>query len=199
MTGRFVFINNANSQNIFYGNNPWTPLYRTWWYGSHKEPGDMPPEFEAAMTQINHGDPRQRDALFVKTAMDHIKARPDLFLLRSVNRVRVFMGFDTFTSAQVARSNKKLGALVLAIDAGLYLLVTMLALLLPRRGPLPGQGLGRADEERRPGGGRSPGVGRRSQADDLPAPGHLVPLRLPLLPRLLAPPPSTSRPPPWSA
>jgi 4-amino-4-deoxy-L-arabinose transferase-like glycosyltransferase len=130
MTGRFVFINNANSQNIFYGNNEYTPLYRTWWYGSHKEPGDMPPEFDVLLHRLNE-DPKTRDALFVKTALDHIRARPDLFLLRTVNRVRVFMGFDTFTSAQVAKTDKKLGALVLVLDAGLYLLVTVLAILLP--------------------------------------------------------------------
>jgi hypothetical protein len=124
-----VFINNANSQNIFYGNNPWTPLYRTWWYGSHKEPGDMPPDFAAELYRINHSP--GRDALFVKTATDHIEARPDLFLLRTVNRVRVYWGFDTFTSAQVAKIDRKLGALVLALDASLYLLVTFLALLLP--------------------------------------------------------------------
>jgi 4-amino-4-deoxy-L-arabinose transferase-like glycosyltransferase len=129
MTGHAVFINNANSQNIFYGNNPWTPLYRTWWYGSHKEPGDMPPDFEAELRRINHSP--GRDALFVKTATDYIEARPDLFLLRTVNRVRVYWGFDTFTSAQVAKIDRKLGALVLALDASLYLLVTFLALLLP--------------------------------------------------------------------
>jgi 4-amino-4-deoxy-L-arabinose transferase-like glycosyltransferase len=130
LCGHFVFINAANAQNIFYGNNPWTPLYRTWWYGSHKEPGDMPPDFEAKLREINH-DPKTRDAQFVKVAMDHIKDRPDLFVLRTVNRVRVFMGFDTFTSAQVSRSSKKLAALVLAIDAGLYLLTTIAAMLLP--------------------------------------------------------------------
>jgi hypothetical protein len=41
------------------------------------------------------------------------------------------MGFDTFTSAQISRTNKKLAALVLAIDAGLYLLTTFAAMLLP--------------------------------------------------------------------
>lgn len=131
MTGRFVFINNANSQNIFYGNNPYTPLYRTWWYGSHKEPGEMDPGFAALLKEFGAHETKERDALYVKTAMDHIKARPDLFALRTVNRVRVYFGFDTFTSAQVAKSSKKLGALVLLLDAGLYVLVSLLALLLP--------------------------------------------------------------------
>jgi 4-amino-4-deoxy-L-arabinose transferase-like glycosyltransferase len=130
MSGHVVLINNANSQNIFYGNNPYTPLYRTWWYGSHKEPNEMEPGFYELLYKLNR-PPEQRDANFVKAAMDHIKARPDLFLLRTVNRVRVFMGFDTFTSAQVAKVDKKLAALVLALDAGLYLLLTLPALLFP--------------------------------------------------------------------
>ena len=41
------------------------------------------------------------------------------------------MGFDTFTATQVASTNKMLGAAVLAVDASLYLLVTVLALLFP--------------------------------------------------------------------
>jgi 4-amino-4-deoxy-L-arabinose transferase-like glycosyltransferase len=130
MVGHFVFINNANSQNIFYGNNEYTPLYRTWWFGSHKEPGETPPEFDALLVKLN-SDPKTRDAAFMKTAMDHIRARPDLFALRTVNRVRVFVGFDTFTSAQLAKVDKKLGALALVADASLYLLTTILALLFP--------------------------------------------------------------------
>jgi 4-amino-4-deoxy-L-arabinose transferase-like glycosyltransferase len=131
MTGHPVFINNANSQNVFYGNNPETPLYRTWWYGSHKAPGEMTPEFERLFGTILAVDMKHRDAMFAKVAMDHIRARPDLFVLRSVNRVRVFLGFDTFTSAQIATKSKLLGALVLALDASLYLALMFLALLFP--------------------------------------------------------------------
>jgi 4-amino-4-deoxy-L-arabinose transferase-like glycosyltransferase len=131
MTGRPVFINNANSQNIFYGNNPYTPLYHTWWYGSHKMPGEMTPEFEGLFKQILKADMKERDRLYVKTATDHIKARPDLFLLRTVNRVRVFFGFDTFTSAQLAKESRLAGTLTLAADAGLYVWLCLLALLFP--------------------------------------------------------------------
>ena len=30
-------VNEANSVNFFIGNNPYTPLYKTWWFGSHGE------------------------------------------------------------------------------------------------------------------------------------------------------------------
>jgi 4-amino-4-deoxy-L-arabinose transferase-like glycosyltransferase len=131
MTGHPVFINNANSQNVFYGNNPETPLYRTWWYGSHKGPGEMTPEFQRLFGTILSVDMKHRDAMFTKVAMDHIRARPDLFILRSVNRVRVFLGFDTFTSTQLAKKSRSMGALALALDASLYLMLTFLSLLFP--------------------------------------------------------------------
>jgi 4-amino-4-deoxy-L-arabinose transferase-like glycosyltransferase len=133
VAGHFVFINNANSENIFYGNNLYTPLYRTWWYASHKEQWeDVPPGFQILFKTIRQEpDLAARDKLFAKAATDHIRARPDLFLIRTVNRVRVLMGFDTFTCTQVASTNKVLGAVVLAVDASLYLLVTVLALLFP--------------------------------------------------------------------
>ncbi len=34
MTGDFVFVNYATSRNLYVGNNEWTPLYKTWWFGS---------------------------------------------------------------------------------------------------------------------------------------------------------------------
>jgi hypothetical protein len=45
--------------------------------------------------------------------------------------VRTFFAFDTFTSGQTAKVSKSLGALTLALDAGLFLLAASLALLLP--------------------------------------------------------------------
>ncbi len=44
-------INNSNGANAYYGNNPWTPYYRTWYFGSHAKLGTEEihqfPEFEA--------------------------------------------------------------------------------------------------------------------------------------------------------
>lgn len=131
MTGRFVFINNANSQNIFYGNNPWTPTYRTWWYGSHKEPGEMDPGFAEEYTRINALPPKERDKEFTKVALDHIRARPDLFLYRTFARVRTFGVYDTFASAQIAQFDKRLGALALALDALTFLLLWGGAIVFP--------------------------------------------------------------------
>lgn len=133
MTGRAVFINDANSQNIFYGNNPWTPMYRTWWFGSrHAEDGDeVPADYAAAAHQITALPLEKRDAAFVHVAVEHIKDRPDLFAIRTFSRVRTFAAFETYTSAQVAPWSKLLGGVTLALDATLYIVLIGLAILFP--------------------------------------------------------------------
>jgi hypothetical protein len=133
MTGHKVFINDANAQNIYYGNNPWTPNYRTWWFGSrHREDGDELPEgYEADLKEISSHPMAERDHVYVAKALDHIEKRPDLFIIRTAARVRTFGAFETYTSAQVARSSKILGALTLALDAALYLLVVGFAIFFP--------------------------------------------------------------------
>ncbi|HVT06607.1 MAG TPA: glycosyltransferase family 39 protein [Polyangia bacterium] len=135
LTGRFVFINNANAQNLFYGNNPDTPLYRTWWFGSHKrgEPG-VPETYLRRYEQVIALPPGERDHAFTQAAIDHIAARPDLFVVRSLSRVRTFFAFDTFAGAQVikeadTRTVTVLGLVALAEDGLCYLLVAALALL----------------------------------------------------------------------
>lgn len=135
LTGRFVFINNANAQNLFYGNNPDTPLYRTWWFGSHK-PGEagVPETYARQYGRLTDLPVAERDHAFTQAALDHIKARPDLFIVRSLNRVRTFFAFDTFTGAQVikqaeTRTMTLLGLVELAFDGLCYLLVAALALL----------------------------------------------------------------------
>ncbi|HSS39737.1 MAG TPA: hypothetical protein VLT58_13300 [Polyangia bacterium] len=135
LTGRFVFINNANAQNLFYGNNPDTPLYRTWWFGSHKpgEPG-VPETYVRQYQRLTALPVAERDHAFSQAALDHIKARPDLFIVRSLSRVRTFFAFDTFAGAHVIKQAETntatmLGLVALAFDGLCYLVVAALALL----------------------------------------------------------------------
>ena len=74
MTGRFVPINSANTVNFFFGNNPYTPLYKTWWFGSH-EPGEpgVPPEYTALEERIRAAPPEERERLYRDQALAHIK------------------------------------------------------------------------------------------------------------------------------
>jgi 4-amino-4-deoxy-L-arabinose transferase-like glycosyltransferase len=133
MTGRFVLVNSANSQNVFYGNNPWTPNYRTWWYGSHKDPSDptVAPEFLEALAKIHAHPVGERDRLFTRAAIEHIEDRPDLFVIRTLSRVRTFLAFDTFAGAQLARSHRLLSLGVSAVDALCFLSVGIAAIFFP--------------------------------------------------------------------
>lgn len=133
LTGRLIFINNANSQNLFYGNNPWTPLYRTWWFGSHKKVSEgVPEEFIAEHRRIKSLPQADRDRAFSHAALSHVAERPDLFLVRTFARVRTFLVFDTFTAAQFAKRGESPwpAAALLALDACMYLNILFGAILL---------------------------------------------------------------------
>ena len=142
LTGRWFFVNTSSVQNLFYGNNRWTPLYRTWWFGSHRSVEEgVPAEFLALKDHARAQDPAVRDAIFMAEARDHLLARPDLFLLRTLNRARAFLAFDTFTGAYLKRAHGlgRLPALaVVAADAAAYLVLMglgLLALFLPAGPP----------------------------------------------------------------
>jgi 4-amino-4-deoxy-L-arabinose transferase-like glycosyltransferase len=138
-TSEWVFINRANAQNLFYGNNPDTPLYRTWWFGSHKSADEgVPASFSATHRQLGALPAAERDAAFSAAALTHIQDRPDLFLIRTVSRVRAYFGFDTFAGAQLqGMDNPRLPrtihrgwtALTLLGDASIYLLCFGVVLL----------------------------------------------------------------------
>lgn len=98
-------INNSNGANLYYGNNPWTPLYRTWYFGSHAKVGTDEilefPEFKEISERVMLLPRVERSAEYKRLAVEYIRHRPDLFLLRTVNRVRCFWGFDIFTAANL--------------------------------------------------------------------------------------------------
>jgi 4-amino-4-deoxy-L-arabinose transferase-like glycosyltransferase len=138
LTGRILVVNSANAQNVFYGNNPWTPLYRTWWFGSHKTRGEegVPDSFVTVQEAIMTHPIGERDPLYRREAFDHMAARPDLFLIRTAARVRTFFAFDTFVAAQLAKRSPLQSKITLAADAALYVMIAGLALsvwaVLPR-------------------------------------------------------------------
>ena len=134
MTGRWFFVNNANSQNLFYGNNPYTPLYRTWWYGSHKA-GDVgvPDDFVRLHQRLASAPPAVRDHEFSSVALRHILDRPDLFAVRTVSRIRVFFAYDTYTGTQLVKRSaspgwRLLGLVVIGIDALFFISIAGAAL-----------------------------------------------------------------------
>ncbi|HEV2248838.1 MAG TPA: glycosyltransferase family 39 protein [Terriglobia bacterium] len=91
LTGRFVAINDSNSQNLFWGNNPYTPLYATW--GEAQGEIGISEGYRSLLAGIDRESPQARDRLYTELALDHIRSRPDLFVLRTLNRARAYFGF----------------------------------------------------------------------------------------------------------
>jgi hypothetical protein len=112
---------------VFYGNNPFTPHYKTWHLVAQKAAS---PEYKAYLAAItSQPDPR---AAMLREAQRYIVARPDIFLLRTVNRIRAFWGFDYLVSANVKEARwggRAALGLCLAAEAGGYCLGMLLVLV----------------------------------------------------------------------
>jgi len=133
MAGHFVMINQANTRNVFFGNNPHTPLYRTWWFGSHGpgEPG-VPDAYTALHARIKQLPEDAQNQAYRNATLDYVLAQPDLFLLRTVNRIRNYFAFDTYSGSVLIkgyRCNKVTGLLVLGLDAIFFTAILSLSIL----------------------------------------------------------------------
>lgn len=130
--GALVPINYANSYNVFVGNNPYTPLYKTWLFGSHTDAAaGVPPAYSALAGEIAALPLAERDARYRAEALAHIVARPDLFVVRTLSRVRSFFAFDTFSTATMVASyaaSRPAALLFLALDAAAYVTIAAGAL-----------------------------------------------------------------------
>lgn len=119
-TGRLVMINTANAENLYLGNNPYTPLYRTWWLGSHHE---LDNTLALATYPDTAADPIAAQARYSTLAWDYIERHPGLFVLRSFNRVCVFFALDTYAGAYLIETYafpKLIGLTVVALDSVIY-------------------------------------------------------------------------------
>jgi hypothetical protein len=123
-------INTSNGVNLYYSNNPWTPMYRSWYFGSHAKPGSEEildfPEYAATLERVSAYPPAERDGEYKRLAVSYVAHHPAIFVLRTLNRVRCFWGFDTFTAANlrsVPGWMHRLFAPVLALDAICFLAI----------------------------------------------------------------------------
>lgn len=92
LAGRFVMINDSNAQNFFLLNNPYTPLSET----SPDAPVawvQTPKPLAEEMRQIESRPIEVQQQMYRSIALHYILSRPDLFLLRTFNRVRAYFGF----------------------------------------------------------------------------------------------------------
>ena len=91
LTGRFVAINDSNAQNFFLSNNQYTPLYNTCRGGPVE--WNEPPALTRMEQHIDCQPPVQGQQTYRELALRYLRARPDLFLLRTFNRFRAFFCF----------------------------------------------------------------------------------------------------------
>ncbi|MDE1176074.1 MAG: hypothetical protein PW789_05645 [Edaphobacter sp.] len=129
LCGRWM-INNSNGANAYYGNNPWTPLYRTWYFGSHAKLGSdeilQYPEYESVLRSMTAVPEIDRGAAYQKLATAYVLRHPGVFLLRTANRIRCFWGFDIFTAANLrgsGGSGRRWFPVAFVLDAVCYLAI----------------------------------------------------------------------------
>lgn len=129
-TGHFVMINFSSTQNLFFGNNAYTPLYRTWWFSTHE--AQLPAGYQTLNTEIMNLPWYEQNALYRRVALQSIASRPDLFAIRTFNRMRVYFAFDSYTGSLLLNryfANRKLAFVAIAMDCSLYVVITLSAIL----------------------------------------------------------------------
>lgn len=132
VTKGIVPINYANSYNIFMGNNSYTPMYKTWLFGSKQDVSDgVPVEYRALVAQIHSLPVEHRDEKYRHLALTHITDRPDLFVIRTLSRVRCFFAFDTYSGSVIINLYKLplvFGLGIIGLSAICYLTIICSAL-----------------------------------------------------------------------
>ena len=118
-------ISTNNERNVWLGNNRYTPLYKT----SHlaqRERDELPADVRAYIERIeSRSDARQ--AMREETVR-YVAAHPLESILRTVNRVRAFWGYDYVLSREIQKAYEWGDArllLPLAFEAGGYLVVAV--------------------------------------------------------------------------
>ncbi len=136
-------ISTNNGQNVFYGNNPYTPLYKTSHFGQRPKSA-WAPEVRAYIDRFAEG-PDAQGAMRRET-LRYVREEPALTLLRTANRIRAFWGFD-FVTARHLRQLGAVGApgtillLLLLLEAGGYFVFMVLVIAGLCSGPRLRHGL----------------------------------------------------------
>jgi 4-amino-4-deoxy-L-arabinose transferase-like glycosyltransferase len=125
-------VSTANEQNLWLGNNPYTPDYKTWELGQHP-PSAFRPAVARYLERFGVGHPTraQRSAMLHETRrfVSHHLATT---ALRTFDRVQAFWGFDYTMSTDIRDAfGLSLAAVapLLALEAGAYLALLLLALV----------------------------------------------------------------------
>lgn len=132
-------ISTNNERNLFLGNNPYTPDYKTSHLGQrgHEE---LDPETRAYLESFHdtaarvpaiESRPEVRAAM-LHEALSYMASHPGRTALRTLNRTTSFWGFD-YMASRLVQDNRGWGTMgllpLLALEAGGYLVVAALAIL----------------------------------------------------------------------
>ncbi|MEY3442194.1 MAG: hypothetical protein RLZZ519_475 [Bacteroidota bacterium] len=145
-SGRFIPVNEANSRNLYLGNNAWTPEYKTWYFGSHWT-GDpsLPLGFRQELDSLDRLPADVRSRAFGRMAMRDMTRNPAGFLWRTGSRIRTLLAFDSFAGTRLLKDSSIspiVGYAVLAMDGLVYvtiLLMSVAFLFSVARRELPGR------------------------------------------------------------
>lgn len=121
-------VSTNNERNLFLGNNPYTPHYKTSQFGQ-RGLDQVELEVSAYLREIyDRDDARQA---MMREALRYITEHPFITLWRTINRIRAFWGFDYIMSREIqvyyGMGLKALG-LLLTIEGGGYCVVMLLIL-----------------------------------------------------------------------
>ncbi len=129
-TGHLVMINFSSTQNLFLGNNAYTPLYRTWWFSTHDT--NLPAGYQALNAEIMSRPWYEQNALYRQFALQSIASRPGLFVVHTFSRMRTYFAFDSYSGSLLLNryyASRTLAFAAIALDASLYLLIAFSAIL----------------------------------------------------------------------
>lgn len=130
--GAGATVSTNNEGNLLFGNNPYTPDYKTWDQGQ-RELDELEPEERAYLEEhfTAGGSPEDRRHMRDQ-ALDYVRAEPARTAWRTLNRARAFWGFDyTYSNGLHADASAPLPAIGAAalLEVGGWLVLGALALV----------------------------------------------------------------------
>ena len=126
-----IFLNSANSYNLFVGNNPYTPSYKTWWLSSHFEgENEAYAPYYHLLFELKEKKAIEHPHLFLESVLDEVKKRPQNFVIRTFHRMKTFWASDSFTGGFLFShyASPSMALLALMGDFLGYILLMWLAL-----------------------------------------------------------------------
>jgi hypothetical protein len=132
--GHFVWLNRANSMNLYYGNHSGAPIYETWRWGSHSDAAkrtalaDLAEDYSLDPSGSLRSDEYLTAMRTEATAQ--ILRRPDLFILRMLTRLSVLLAFDSSVGSTLLERGRVVLGIGLLVFMALVSLATKTAAIL---------------------------------------------------------------------